>query len=749
MRTRFGIGAVLVLVIGLWVAVAGIGGQKIGQLSSVQTNDAASYLPTGAESVRAAEVAAQFDSGNALPAFVVFSAPQVASPEQLRNWSEFAARVPSVGFTGDSGATAVVGDYLAGPVIPVGSEDGRATLLVVNLDLAKVTAMTEAGESVLPAIVDALRGAAATADAGGSSHVAGPAGLAADLVEAFTGIDGLLLLVALGVVLVILLLVYRALVLPLMVLSSSVCCLALAGWLVYLLADAGSITLSGQSQGILFILVIGAATDYGLLLTARYREELTGTEDAVTAIRRAWRACLAPIAASAGTVIAGLLCLLLSDLNSNSSLGPIGAIGIGAAFVGSLTLLPAMLATGRWMFWPRRPRVEVAGTDIGAGGEDADARAEREARHHRVWGAVAAMVGRHPRRVWVVTAIALLAMCAGLPTFKASGTKQTDVFLGGADSVAGQAALEEHYPGGTGSPVVVIVPERAADRVGAAIADVPGITGRPVVHGEPGGPAKVVDGNVQLRATLAAASDSAEAKSTVRQVREVVHGMDLDGTVLVGGTTAEQVDTADTSDRDLRVIIPSILLSVLLILMALLRSIVAPLVLVAATVLSFGSALGVSALVFNHLFDFPGADPAVPLFAFVFLVALGVDYSIFLMSRAREEALRVGPTRGIATALVSTGGVITSAGVVLAATFAALGVLPILFLAQIAFIVAFGVLLDTLVVRTLLVPGIAEDLGRRVWWPSGLGAPTPPDRRPRSSSRRADAGRSGGVGAPP
>ncbi|WP_245599710.1 MMPL family transporter [Nakamurella lactea] len=708
----------LVAVIGGWLAVAGVGGQKIGELASVQSNDSTSFLPASAESVRAAEAAAAFEPVKSLPAFVVFTTAGAgtASPAQQESWNAFAAGVARIPVA--DGTT--IGDYLAaGAVGPSGtaavpSADGRAALVVLPLDEAKVSTAGADGQPPLDEVVAALRQAATAAAAGGTAHVTGPAGLISDLGAAFSGIDGLLLLVAVGVVLLILLIVYRALALPLLVLLSSLCGLALAGWVVYLLADSGTVTLNGQSQGILFILVIGAATDYGLLLTARYREELNRTAGPVAAMRTAWRACVEPIVASAGTVIIGLLCLLLSDLNSNRGLGPIGAIGIGGALLASLTFLPAVLMTGRWMFWPRIPRLDTTSTAPGA---------DQSGERHRGWRRLAAVIDRHPRRIWSVTAVVLLALCAFLPSFRASGTQQSEVFLGNPDSVVGQQVLEEHFSGGTGNPVQLVVAQGDADRVAAAVAAVPGIAGPPLPFtetGGPQGPAMTVDGRVLLEATLQAGADTDAAKDTVRAVRAAVADLGLGGTVLVGGQTALQLDTQDTSDRDLRVIIPTILLAVLLVLMLLLRSLIAPLVLVLATVLSFGSALGVSALVFNHVFDFPGADPAVPLFGFVFLVALGVDYSIFLMSRAREESKRFGARVGVLHALVTTGGVITSAGVVLAATFAALGVIPILFLAQIAFIVGFGVLLDTLVVRSLLVSSLSVDLGRWIWWPSRL-----------------------------
>ncbi|MEP6980058.1 MAG: MMPL family transporter [Nakamurella sp.] len=741
-------------VIAVWLGIAGAGGPAIGSLSTVQSNDQATFLPAGAESVEAADAAAVFRDNDSLPAFVVFAADGVASADQLAGWQAFAAGLAAVPvvLTAPAGGTApaaTVGDYLLAPQVPlVPSADGVAALVVVPLNAALVTAPDEAGKPPLTAVIDALR-AAAVADArGAQAHVAGPAGLISDLGAAFGGIDGLLLLVALGAVLVILFAVYRAVALPFVVLFTSVSALALAGGVVYLLAKNGVLDLNGQSQGILFILVVGAATDYALLLVARYREELERTESKYTAISRAWRACVQPIAASAGTVVIGLLCLLLSNLNSNKTLGPVGAIGIVAALIGALTLLPALLMAGRWLFWPRIPHVVrggrhepdavehpiPAGALVGSG-------EGRPAHHHAaaegpagsgqagppakpgVWGRVAVFVDRYPRRIWIVTAIVLAVACLAVPTLKASGTAQTDIFLTDVDSIAGTDELVAHFPGGSGNPIVIVAPESARQEVLTALASVSGLAADPVVvtaaQTGPIAPTDplVVGGRIQIQATPTAAADSEEAQQAVRDVRAVVHALPGGDQILVGGNTAIQLDTVDTAKRDLTVIIPAILLAVLIVLILLLRSVVAALLLVAATVLSFGTALGVAALVFNHVLDFPGSDPSVPLFGFVFLVALGIDYSIFLMTRAREEVAVHGPRQGVLSALRVTGGVITSAGIVLAATFAALAVIPILFLAQIAFIVAFGVLLDTLIVRTLLVPALAVDLGRRMWWP--------------------------------
>jgi RND superfamily putative drug exporter len=711
----------LIAVVLAWLGIAGLGGPAIGSLSTVQSNDQESFLPSGAESVLAANAAAEFDDSGELPAFVIFeTGGEAATPDQLAAWQGFTQTLAAQPVSAQDPTLGTIGDYFVtspAPGVPVPvpfipSQDGEAALVLVPLSSEKVTTVNAEGQDPLGDVIDGIRVAAEASAAGAEVHIAGPAGLIADLGAAFAGIDGLLLLVALGAVLIILLLVYRAVALPFVVLFTSISALAMAGGVVYVLAKNDVIPLNGQSQGILFILVVGAATDYGLLLVSRYREELTRVESTWTAIKIAWRACFEPIAASAGTVIIGLLCLLLSDLNSNRGLGPVGAIGIASAFVAALTLLPALLMMGRWLFWPRIPHPARAGETV-------------DPHKHGIWERVSVAVARHPRRIWAITAIGLAIACLFVPTLKASGTAQTDVFLTEVDSIAGQQALTDHFPGGSGNPVVIIAPEAAADQVIAAVAGLEGISGEPaVVTASTGGPPSadappvVVNGQVQIQATLTAAADSEEAESTVRAVRDAVHALpDVGSQVLVGGNTAIQIDTVDTSARDLRVIIPAILFAVLIVLILLLRSLVAALLLVFATVLSFGAALGISALMFNHVFNFPGADPAVPLFAFVFLVALGIDYSIFLMTRAREEVAFHGPHDGVMRGLRLTGGVITSAGIVLAATFAALAVIPILFLAQIAFIVAFGVLMDTFIVRTLLVPGLAIDMGWFTWWP--------------------------------
>lgn len=739
---------VIVAVLFAWLAVGGLGGMAQGKLSQVQTNDAAAFLPASAESARAGAAGKSFVDVETLPVLVVLQPEDgtAVTPAQLAAVRGFVVEIGNMALPGADAAAGDPGtlaDVLVGPAVVVPSQDGKALLVPLSLDGARAGEVLADDNGVTGAVVEGLRDTldgqlGATAKGSGSvglqAWVTGPGGFVADLVNAFGGIDSVLLLVALGAVLLILVVVYRSPFLPFVVIFSSVFALCAAALAVYHLTDAGRLTLNGQAQGIMSILVVGASVDYALLLVARYREELHHTESPHTAMARAVRASIAPIAASAGTVIAGLLCLMLSDLASNRSLGPVGAIAILSAFLASMTFLPALLLVlgrrSRGLFWPRRPRVidDVSQTrSIGA-----IARPTADVLTG-LWGRIARFVGAHARPVWVVTALVLAAGAAFLPTLQASGTSQTAVFLTDVDAVSGEQVLADHFAAGTVQPAIVIAPADALDAVVAAATAVPGVdtvtaytgaggAGAPAgsATGAPA-PPRVVDGQVRIDVATQSAADTQEAVRTIEALRVAVHAASPDA--FVGGAAAESLDTQLSGTRDLRVIVPLVLAVIILILMLLLRSVVAALLLMAANVLSFAAALGVSAVAFNHVFGFPGADPSVPLFAFTFLIALGVDYSIFLMTRVREESLRVGTREGVLRGLAVTGGVITSAGVVLAATFGALGVIPLLFLAQLAFIVSFGVLIDTLIVRSLLVPALVHDAGRRTWWPSALGRP--------------------------
>ncbi|QOR71725.1 MMPL family transporter [Ruania alkalisoli] len=730
-----------------WLAVGAFGGMAQGQLSTVQENDPSVFLPESAESTRASEIIDEFSVDETFPALVVIERSDggALDREDFAVIGDVAQSIPGLDLPDET----TIGDYLSAEQVPaIPSEDGEAALLPVSLDAATASDLIgEEEDRVSVAVVDRLRAEVSQTlpDAGLEGWVTGPAAGAADLVSAFAGIDGILLGVALAVVLVILAFVYRSPLLPFAVILTSVFSLCLAALVIVPLAGADVLLLNGQSQGILSILVIGAATDYSLLLVARYREELTRHEHPAAAMRAAWRATLEPIAASAGTVIVGLLCLLLSDLGSNASLGPVAAIGIVAAVFGALTLLPALLlipgSRARVMFWPKRPVLDGAGR-------------HREEGSHGLWARVADVVGRRARRVWVVTAMALLALAAFVPTFDAAGTSDNDVFLNETESVTGEEVLADHFAVGTVQPVEIVADESAAADVVAAAEQVPGVVSASVLTdsgqgnsdqgGSPpggsdeagsgqdgsgaGAPTEgeplVVEGRVLVEVITSDSAESQEVLTTVTALREAMAA--VEGETLVGGAAAERLDTQETAERDLRTIVPVVLVVIAVMLMLLLRSLVAPLVLLAANVLSFAATMGLAAIVFNHVLDFPGADATVPLYGFVFLVALGIDYSIFLMTRVREESLQLGTRAGVRRGLAVTGGVITSAGLVLAATFSALWVIPLLFLAQLAFIVAVGVLIDTFVVRSLLVPGVVHDLGRRSWWPWAKRVPADP-----------------------
>ncbi len=695
---RIGIPALL---IAIWFALAAYGGPLFGRIEEVSDNDPTAYLPSSAEATQVQKQLSDFLGDDAIPAILLVSSDSEIADDEL-------GQIQGLTQALISEIPGVVG---SSPAIP--SEDGQALQVFVSLD---------ANSDIKEGVVALEEFIAENLPSDLTHYVTGPAGFTADLSAAFAGIDGLLLGVALAAVLVILLVVYRSPILPFAVLLTSVFALCGALAAVFTLAQNGVIMLNGQTQGILFILVIGAATDYGLLYVSRYREELKRHPRKWEATKAAIKGSFEPILASGGTVIAGLLCLLLSQLQSNRDLGPIAAIGIIFAMLAAFTLLPAvLLAVGRTAYWPRTPHF------------DSELDAEDEVPTKGLWATLPSLISRKPRSMWLSTTVILAVACLGLFGLKADGVAQSELVLGSSQARDGQIELAKHFPGGSGSPAYVIAPENTLDEVGQELLTYEGVasvaltardaasgsigytTGGLVSFGQEAAEPTVAHGNVLFQVTLADAFDSEAAQSTVKELRDI-----FDADVLVGGTTATNIDSNEASLKDRTLIIPIILLVIIVILGLLLRSIVAPLLLIATTVLSFGSALGVSALVFNEILGFPGADPAVPLFAFVFLVALGIDYNIFLMTRVREESLRHGTHQGISRGLAITGGVITSAGLVLAATFAALAVIPILFLVQLAFIVAFGVLLDTFVVRTILVPALGYDIGRKIWWPSKL-----------------------------
>ncbi len=677
------------VVIAFWLAALAVLGPLAGKLTGAQDNQASSWLPDSAESTQVIEQAGAFRSANTIPAVVVYERAggitaddTAAIADDVREW----------------GALPTLDGEVVGP-IP--SQDGEAAQVVVPLDLGAD------GWSLAADAVEDLRATTADDPAGLGVYFTGPAGMAADSSKAFEGIDSTLLYAALGVVIVMLLLTYRSPILWLLPVVSAGVALTVSQAVVYLLAAHTGLTVNAQSAGILTVLVFGAGTDYALLLTARYREELRKHEDRHVAMATALHRASPAIVASGATVTAGMLCLLFATMNSTSGLGPVAAVGIVVALAVMLTLLPALLVlVGRWVFWPRVPH-----------------HGDAEPTTTGFWAGVGDRIARRPRRTWVITSLVLAVCALGMVQLNATGLTTEEQFRGEQPSIVGEKVLAAHFPGGAGSPVVVIADASQADEVRAALVGVDGLD--PASVPEP----VVVGDTAYLEATLDDEPDSDAAYATVDRVRDAVHAVPGAG-ALVGGETATNLDVERASARDSKVIIPIILLAVFVILMLLLRSVVAPLVLMGTVVLSFGAAIGVSALVFRHVFGFAGADTSFPLFVFVFLVALGIDYNIFLMTRVREETHRVGHRRGSLLGLAATGGVITSAGLVLAGTFAVLGTLPTVPFAEIGFAVAFGVLLDTLIVRSVLVTALNLDIGPRMWWPSRLARRPDPAAHP-------------------
>jgi RND superfamily putative drug exporter len=596
---------------------------------------------------------------------------------------------------------------------PVLSKDGKAIQTIVAADLGKQ------GWNGAATFVDAVHKIAAPGSGALSVHVTGPAGNAADSAKAIKGIDGTLLYATLAVVIVLLLLTYRSPVLWLFPVLSAGVALIAAEAVIYLLATHAGLTVNAQSAGILTVLVLGAGTDYALLLIARYREELRRHSDRHEAMAVALRRAGPAIIASAATVAAGMLCMLVAESKSTQGLGPVAAIGVGVSLLAMITLLPALLVIGgRWLFWPLRPRYGSA--DPAASG---------------IWARTGNAIGRRPRTVWVVTALVLGGLAVGITGLKADGLSAKDSFRNTPDSVIGAQVLARHFPAGAGQPVVVIGRAQSAPQLAAELASTSGISSvsKPVVKND----------LAYLQGTLSSPPDGQAAYATVDRVRAHMHAVP-GADAKVGGTTATNLDSKRTATDDRNLIIPVVLMVVLVILGLLLRAIVAPLVLIATVVLSFAAALGASALLFTHLLGFEGADASLPLFVFVFLVALGIDYNIFLMTRIREESARLGTRRGTVAGLAVTGAVISSAGAVLAGTFAMLGTLPMVMFAEIGFAVAIGVLLDTLVVRSVLVTALTQDIGRWMWWPGRLArtdgkAPMAPTSRP-GVPERLDAG---------
>jgi RND superfamily putative drug exporter len=665
-------------VLAFWIVVAVVAGPLAGKLNSAQKNDASAWLPKNAESTQVVELAKRFMPSDTFPAVVVYerSGGAITAADRARAASD-AARF--------SGVAHVSGRVLG----PIPARDGRALEVIVPIKVGK-----NGWNDIAPAVKQ-MRSVAGS-DAGGlRAYVTGPAGYAADFSNVFEGFDSKLLYLTAAIVIVILLFTYRSPLLWLLPVACVFVALTAAQAVIYLLARHAGLTVNGQSAFILTVLVFGAGTDYALLLIARYREELRRHADRHEAMAVALHRAGPAIIASGSTVVLSLLCLLVAELNSTKSLGPVMAIGITVGLCAMITLLPALLVIfGRWMFWPVRPTL-----------------GSPEPTERGVWARIGYRMAQRPRVVWLATALVLVGLAFGATGLKANGLQNQDGFRTKPEAVIGEQVLARHLPAGAGDPVQVIGNASAAQELRSAVTSTPGVTAvtAPVVK----------DGLAFVEGTLTSSSDSQASFGTVDRLRAKVHAIP-GADAKVGGGSAVNLDIQRASRHDRNLVVPIVLAVVFVILALVLRALVAPLLLVATVVLSFAATLGVSALVFNHVFKFAGADPSFPLWAFVFLVALGVDYNIFLMTRVHEESKRHGTRRGALIGLAATGGVITSAGLVLAGTFVALGSLPLVFITEIGFAVAFGVLLDTFVVRSVLVTALNLDVGRWIWWPSSL-----------------------------
>ncbi|MEV0125432.1 MMPL family transporter [Streptomyces sp. NPDC050703] len=699
------------LVVLFWLLAVVVAAPLAQKLTDAQENDADSWLPGSAESTQVLEVSADFRP-EVIPAIVVYAreggltaADRARIREDVRQTRELRAH-------------GVRGAEVRGPVYD-DERDPRAARVSVP-----ITMDAESWERIAPA-VDSVRERVGDGEAGLRVHVTGPGGMGADSAEAFEGIDSTLLLAAAGIVVVILLLTYRSPTLLLAPLVAAVTALFAAQAFIYLLAEHADLTVNGQSAGILTVLVFGAGTDYALLLVARYREELRRHEDRHEAMALALHRAGPAVLASGATVVLSMLVLLAAEMNSTRGLGPVAAIGVAVGLLAMLSLFPALLVIfGRWLFWPLIPH-----------------RGSPEPTERGLWARAGRRIARRPRVVWGATAAALALLSLGLLQLRAEGLGNADSFTDKPDSVTGQEVLAEYFPAGSGDPLVVVADRARAREVADAVRRTRGVA--PGSVGRPPGAKAVHDGEVLLEATPVDPPDSRAAKRTVERVRDAVHAVP-GADARVGGGTAALVDMDDATAHDNKLVIPLVLAVVLLILGGLLRAVVAPLLLIGTVVLSFTAALGVSALAFRHLFDYPGEPTDFPLFVFVFLVALGIDYNIFLATRIREEAARQGSRAGVLTGLAATGAVITSAGLVLAGTFAALGTLPLVAFAEIGFAVALGVLIDTFVVRSVLVTALFLDVGPKVWWPHALARRPEPDGAGSGGAPEPGAAASGG-----
>ncbi len=677
------------LVLVFWLIVLVLAAPLASKLADKQDNTASSWVPRSAESTRVLDTSEGFRP-ETMPMVILFARED--GPLTERDRARIADGVAEVK---QLRSHFIRGDETRGPAFDKPGAEARAAQVYVPLT------MDNDLWNDLPEAVDDVKDKVGDGEDGLAVYVTGPAGVSADLSEAFAEIDSTLLLTAGAVVVVALLITYRSPILLFVPLISAFVSLYAAQALIYLLAEHADLTVNGQSAGILTVLVFGAGTDYALLLVARYREELRRHSDRHEAMALALHRAGPAVLASGATVVLSMLVLLAAEMNSTRGLGPVAAIGVAVAVLAMLSLFPALLVIcGRWLFWPLVPHEGSA-----------------DPAEQGLWARMGRRIADRPRKTWIVTSLALAALALGLLQLRAAGVSNEDSFIDKPDSVTGQEVKADFFPAGTGDPMVVIADKARAEEVSRAVDNTRGVQKGSVAV--PPGTKAEHDGKVLVEAILTDPADGKAAKDTVERVRDAVHAVP-DADAHVGGGTATLLDMDKATIRDDKLVIPLVLLVVLLILGALLRAVVAPLLLIATVILSFSAALGISALVFRHVFDFPGESTDFPLFVFVFLVALGIDYNIFLSTRIREEAARQGTRPGVLTGLSATGAVITSAGLVLAGTFAALATIPMVAFVEIGFAVALGVLLDTFIVRSVLVTSLFLDVGPKVWWPHAL-----------------------------
>jgi RND superfamily putative drug exporter len=696
--------------IAVWLAIGVAGFVGRSHISDVTAAGQTSFLPAGAESARALQAL----SGPAdrrgqgaqeeVPAVVVFDRPGGLTDDDLNAIGKLGAGLNRLRITG---ATPIIDPFSARTGRPLGeiaryvkgvgpiSRDHEAALVVLAINAADRGAIRSGVDQIREYL-------AAHAVPGLAAYVTGPAGIAADLDQVANEAGKTLLIATLGLVLILLLLVYRAPFLALLPLIAVGAAYMVAIGIAYLLIKVGWIVVNTEGTFLLLVLVFGAGTDYSLLLVHRYREEMQRGRPAAEALPLALRESVPAIAASGGTVIAAMLVLLVADLQSTHWLGPILAIGIAVMVASAFTLLPALLAVlGERAFWPAEGAVRRAGRSR--------------------WEGIAALVERRSRPIIGLVIVGLLVLATGnLSHHGTIGFGQGETRP--TNSSEGTKVLNEHFPPGLGSPLTAVVPAGEAARVTAGMKALASVRlALPVPPGKGLASAVVV-------VVLAGNPYSGEAAEAVERIREALHA--LSPRALLGGIPAENWDIEQTNARDTRLIVPLVLLVVGLILAAVLQALAAPLYLIATVVLSFAGSLGLATFLFSHLGS-EGVAFDLTLLSFLFLVALGVDYNIFLMTRVREEAAVHGTREGTKAALVATGGVVTGAGLILAGTFATLTLLPLEELIQIGATVAIGVLLDTFIVRALLIPAITYRLGERAWWPARRVGPAPAPPRSR------------------